>query len=54
MALHPDGTFVYVIGDSELTVIDAATMAVRARVPGAGRGVAIHPDGTRMYVTRSS
>lgn len=58
LALSGDGARLYAgTYMAGLLVIDTATLAVVARVPGTGAmntGVAAHPDGTRIYVTGSA
>ncbi len=49
--VHPAGTFVYVLSDQHLTVIDAATNTITATIatPGADAAV-LHPSGRFIYV----
>ncbi|HJT89355.1 MAG TPA: beta-propeller fold lactonase family protein [Bryobacteraceae bacterium] len=57
LAVSPDGSRVYVVceGTGELAVVDAARLAVaaRVRVGRVPRGIALSPDGRRIYVTNS-
>ena len=61
LALHPAGTFMYVLGSSErhpegeVLALDLDTQTIVERIPVAanaffGHGLAIHPDGSQLYV----
>ena len=58
VAVHPDGTRVYVTNELEntVTVVDALSNTVVTTVPvGAGpSAVAVHPDGHRIYVVNGT
>ena len=58
VAVHPDGTRVYVTNELEntVTVVDALSNTVVTTVPvGAGpSAVAVHPNGTRVYVVNGT
>jgi YVTN family beta-propeller protein len=52
VALHPNGTRAYALGNNRVTVIDTITNTVMTSVivTGVARGIAVHPDGSRFYV----
>jgi YVTN family beta-propeller protein len=57
VAVHPAGTFVYVVNHASdtVSVVDTATHAVVSTVPvgEAPHGMAVHPAGTFVYVTNT-
>ena len=52
IAVHPDGSKVYVSGSNIVTVIDTVTNTVTSTIPieGSGSGIAVHPNGSTVYV----
>ncbi len=65
VAVHPDGSRLYILGENNLDLVDAATLTQLGTIPFSalklnlagqafGAGIEVSPDGSKLYATTTS